>query len=88
MDKEAMLQFTENSKDAKLTSNYVHYVKEASDGSLLIAVEGGLDIIKDNKLIKSYGRNDSMENTSINTVEEGVNGEILLGSDGGGIYVI
>ena len=88
VDKEAMLQFTENSKDAKLTSNYVHYVKEASDGSLLIAVEGGLDIIKDNKLIKSYGRNDSMENTSINTVEEGVNGEILLGSDGGGIYVI
>lgn len=71
-----------------LFSDQVRVVSEQSDGTLLVANTGGVNVISGNQIIQSYGEEDGIENTSILTVLEGENGDILMGSDGGGIYII
>ena len=39
-------------------------------------------------MIRSYREKDGLKNTDLISVEEGLNGDILLGSDGNGIYII
>ena len=74
--------------DEGLLSNSVRAVSECSDGRILAALTGGVNVIKDGKVIASYGKEDGIDNTESLTVTEGLNGEIVLGSNGGGIYVI
>ena len=71
-----------------LLSNSLRAVSERSDGSILVAVTGGVNIIEGDKVTGSYGSADGIENLESLTVCEGLHGEILLGSNGGGIYVI
>ena len=71
-----------------LLSNSLRAVCEREDGSILVAVTGGVNIIEGDAVTGSYGSADGIENTESLTVSEGLNGEILLGSNGGGIYVI
>ena len=66
----------------------VRTVVERSDGSFIAACTGGVAVIKDDKIVKTYGAEAGMSNTEILTVAEGKNGDILAGSDGDGIYVI
>lgn len=63
-------------------------VYECSNGTYLVACTGGVAVIKDDKIDAVYGSNLGMANTEILTVCEGRNGDILAGTDGGGIYVI
>jgi len=76
------------SKADGLLSNSLRAVWERQDGTILVAVTGGVNIIKDDAVIASYGAADGIENLESLTVCEGLHGEILLGSNGGGIYVI
>lgn len=76
------------SKADGLLSNSLRAVWERTDGTILVAVTGGVNIIKDDAVIASYGSEDGIENLESLTVCEGLHGEILLGSNGGGIYVI
>ena len=76
------------SKADGLLSNSLRAVWERQDGTILVAVTGGVNIIKDDAVIASYGAADGIENLESLTVSEGLHGEILLGSNGGGIYVI
>lgn len=71
-----------------LLSNEVRCTVLASDGSLLVGTNGGLNVIKDKKVVRSIGGSDVMTNTVLLTVAEGDDGTIYAGSDGGGIYVI
>ena len=71
-----------------LPSERVRTVYERKDGSLLVAVTGGVSIINNNKVVRNYGEDDGIKNTEILTVCEDAGGNILAGSDGGGIYVI
>ena len=71
-----------------LIADKARRVCEFSDGSIVVATGSGVSIIKDDKVIKSYGKDDGLENPMILTVAEGFDGEILAGSDGGGVYVI
>ena len=71
-----------------LSSNLVRTVKEKKDGSVIVIGSEGLDIIRDGKIIGSYGSDEGLVNTSLLCVEEGYNGDILTGSNGNGIYVI
>lgn len=77
-----------DNEDERLSSNRLRTVREAKDGSLLIIGKNGLDIMKNRKVIRSYGEKDGIRNTDILSLEEGLNDDILLGSNGDGIYVI
>ena len=63
-------------------------VAEKEDGKILVALAGGVNIIEGDRMIGSYGEQDGISNTESLTVTEGLNGEIVLGSNGGGIYII
>ena len=71
-----------------LISNHLRTVKEMSDGSILVAATGGVNVIRDGKVTASYSAYDGIINPETLTVAEGANGDLILGSDGGGIYII
>ena len=71
-----------------MPSERVRAVCECSDGSMLAACTDGVAVIRDNKIERVYGAADGITNTEILTVAEGTNGDILAGTDGGGIFII
>ena len=71
-----------------LFSNRIRMVSECEDGSILVAVTGGVTIIKDDRVIAGYGKEDGIDVAEILSLVEGYNHDLILGSDGGGIYVI
>nr|WP_316624626.1 SpoIIE family protein phosphatase [uncultured Ruminococcus sp.] len=81
-------KLTQYTQDNGMISNKARRVVEFSDGSIAVATGDGVSVIKDDKVVKNYGRDDGLENPIILTVAEGFDGDILAGSDGAGIYVI
>ena len=71
-----------------LLSEHIRTVYETKGGSFMVANTGGLSIIRDGKVVKSYSKENGIENPETLTVCEAPNGDMLLGSNGGGIYVI
>ena len=71
-----------------LPSERIKAVYECSDGSVLVACTGGVAVIRDDKVEKVYDESCGIDNTEILTVCEGGNNDIIVGSDGDGIYVI
>ena len=71
-----------------LFSERIRVVSERSDGTILVANTGGVNVIDGDKVTESYGEKDGITNTEILTVVEAPNGDIVMGSDGGGIYVL
>ena len=71
-----------------LLTNSVRAVCEGRDGRILVALTGGVNVIEGDRVVASYGREDGILNTESLTVEEGPNGEIVLGSNGGGLSII
>ncbi|MBQ9008092.1 MAG: histidine kinase, partial [Clostridia bacterium] len=82
---EEVVAFT---KDDGLLSTSLRAVAETEDGKILVAVTGGANVIEGDRVIAGYGENEGITNTESLTIEEGFNGDIVLGSNGGGIYVI
>ena len=66
----------------------VRTVYEMDDGRILVANTGGVVVIKDGKVIKTYSEPEGIENTEILTVTEGADGDIICGTDGGGIFIV
>lgn len=66
----------------------VRVVKELSDGTIAAAYPGGLLMIKDDKIVRTYGQEDGLTDPDILTLEEGENGDIILGSNGEGLYIV
>lgn len=71
-----------------LKSDRVRAMTELSDGTIAAATSAGVAFIKDGAVTGLFDENNGIGNTEILTVCEGANGEIYLGSDGGGIFVI
>ena len=71
-----------------LFSNYVRAVCERKDGSMLVVHNGGVAVIEGDRVTASYGKENGIVNTESLTAAEASNGDILLGSNGDGIYVI
>ncbi|MCR4690053.1 MAG: response regulator [Lachnospiraceae bacterium] len=71
-----------------LPSNEVRCTCEAPDGSIIVGTNGGVAVIKDGKVEKTYTGEDGLNNTVILTVCVGDKGEIYAGSDGDGIYIL
>ncbi len=79
---------TSYNEDDGLLSDHLRAVNEMSDGSILVAVTGGVSVIRDGKVAESYGEKDGIINPETLTVCEGKKGDILFGTDGGGIYIV
>ena len=71
-----------------LSDNAIRSIIQMRDGSIVAGTNGGIDVLRNNKVVASYGAETGMKNPMILTVEEGNNGEIIAGSDGGGMYII
>lgn len=74
--------------DAGMISNRARAVTELSDGTIAAAMSGGLNLIRNGEIVATYTEKDGISNTEILSVCEGDNGKILLGTDGGGMYII
>ncbi|MBO6137411.1 MAG: HD domain-containing protein [Lachnospiraceae bacterium] len=79
-----VLAFTKDN----LPSMSLRAVVEKEDGSILVASSAGADVIEGDSYTASYGEKEGITNTESLCIEEGFDGEVLLGSNGGGIYVI
>ena len=71
-----------------LLSGRVRAVCEAEDGSILAVVTGGVNVIRDGRVTAGWGEADGIANSESLTAAAAPNGDIVLGSNGGGIYVI
>ncbi len=71
-----------------LPSDKIRCVSLADDGSILIATNEGLAIMRDGRIDRVIGASDVVTNTVFLTVCEGTDGTIYVGSDGDGIYAI
>ena len=71
-----------------LFANTVRAVCERGDGSILVAVTGGVNVIEGDRVVGGYGEADGIVNTETLSVAEGFHGDILVGSNGDGIYII
>ncbi len=74
--------------DEGLLSDHIRAVCEREDGSVLVVNSGGVNVIEGDRVVAGYGRADGILNTESLSVSYAENGDILLGSNGGGIYVI
>ena len=81
-------ELTAFTKEDGLFSESIRAVSECEDGTILVALEGGVNVIRDDSIIASYGSEDGIVNTASLSVCEGINGDIVLGSNGGGLYII
>ncbi|MCH5325399.1 MAG: HD domain-containing protein [Eubacterium sp.] len=71
-----------------MVSNKTRMIAELSDGTIAVASSGGVNLIKDGKVIETYNENDGITNTEILSIAEGEGGSIYFGSDGGGLYIV
>ena len=71
-----------------LPSDRVRTVFEMSDGKFAVACSGGVAMIDNDIVTDVYNEDNRIGNTEILTVCEGLNNDIIVGTDGGGIYVI
>ena len=75
--------------DDGMPSNEVRCVEIATDGSVLAGTNGGLAIIRKGVISHTVdGSNPDVKNTVFLTAAWGEDGEIYVGTDGDGIYVI
>ena len=74
--------------DDGLPSNAIRCIVSDDDGNLLVGTNGGLAIIKDGEITRTYGSDEGIKNTVFLTVNRSSDGKIYAGSDGDGIYVI
>lgn len=75
-------------KETGLKSDRIRTVTELSDGTIAVATNGGVNLIKDGKVVDTYDEADGIINTEILTICEDEEGRLYLGSDGNGIYVV
>ncbi|MBQ9901973.1 MAG: HD domain-containing protein [Clostridia bacterium] len=79
---------TRFSTDDGLPSDRVRTVIEMKDGKIAVACTGGVAVIDGDTVTDVYGESSGIANAEILTIAEGLWGDIIAGTDGGGIYVI
>ena len=74
--------------DSGVASNRVRMLTELSDGTLAVATNAGLNLLRSGTVVATYDGGSGISNLELLCVEEVSDGRILLGSDGDGIYVV
>ena len=72
-----------------LPSERVRAMYETKDGKILVACTGGMAVLDVNKGIEDvFDERAGLNNSEILTIAEADNGDIVIGSDGDGIYIL
>ena len=71
-----------------LMSDYVRTICENDDGSVLVVCSGGLNVINGNEVTDVITKADGVTNSENLCACIAPNGDILVGSNGNGIYII
>lgn len=71
-----------------MPSDKIRAVHECSDGKIAVACIGGVAIIENDSITEVYNEASGFQNTEILTICEAENHDLLVGSDGDGIYII
>ena len=71
-----------------LISDHIRTVCETEDGSTLVVVTGGVNVIRDGRVAAGYSERDGIANSESLTAAVAPNGDIVLGTNGGGISII
>ena len=71
-----------------LPSDRVRTVFERQDGSFMVACSGGLALIENDVVTKVYDENSGINNTEILTAIETQYNNMIIGTDGDGIYFL
>ena len=71
-----------------LPSNQIRAIAETEDGKIVTGLTGGVSVIEGDRVVANYGKDEGLVNLETLTVCVAPNGDILAGSNGGGIYVI
>ncbi len=71
-----------------LPSNKARTAYERKDGVMMVACSGGLVLIENGKITHLYNEDSGLNNMEVLSVTEAENGDMIIGSDGNGIYII
>ncbi|MCR5005606.1 MAG: SpoIIE family protein phosphatase [Clostridiales bacterium] len=81
-------KLTAYTTDDGLYTNQIRTVVEREDGSFLVALTGGVNVIKNGRVTSGYSSGIGIRNLETLSVAEGFNGSIIVGTDGGGMYIV
>ena len=76
------------SKDDGILSDQVRSVCERDDGSILVVCNEGVNVIKDGIVTEGYDAKDGLDADECLSVCAAANGDIIVGTEGNGIFVI
>ena len=71
-----------------LPDNKVRMAYECSNGDIAVATNGGAAVVRDGRVAHVYDGRGGLTSLTILCLEEGADGTLYLGSDGGGIYAV
>ena len=74
--------------DDGLFSDRVRVAQELADGTIAVISAGGVNLIAGGSVTAGFDEEAGIENTEILTLAEGGNGDLVLGSDGDGLYIL
>lgn len=75
-------------EDSGFGTNKVRVSEELSDGRIAVSTNSGVYFIKDFEIERNVSSSSGLANVEILSICEGDNGQVLLGSNGSGLYVI
>ena len=75
-------------ENSGLLSSKIRTVSELSDGTIAVAMSGGVNLLKDGEVVAAYGKEEGLTNTEVLCVAQGEGDSIYIGSDGGGLYIL
>ena len=75
-------------EESGMVSSKIRTMTELSNGTIAVAGSGGVNLLRDDKVVATYNESHGISNTEILSIAEGENGSIYFGSDGGGLYII
>lgn len=81
-------QITSFTEASGMRGGMFRFAKQLSDGTILAASSTGLTFIKNNIITDTLSEENGLGSSQILSAVEKKDGTILVGSDGGGIYVI
>ena len=74
--------------DDGLASNKPRLIKELSNGDIAVATSAGLNIIHNGEITAKYNQSNGITNVKLLSLEEGRDGTLYMGTDGGGIFTL
>lgn len=79
---------TKYSAENGLSDNQIRMILERSDGSIAVATQNGISVIRGGEVVKTYTEDNGLTYPIILCLCEGADGTLYAGSDGQGFYAI